>query len=48
MGAMIGAAVGKEGIPGPWIQELKAHQALAALTERTTGEAPMDHDAGSF
>ena len=48
MGAMIGAAVGKEGIPGPWIQELKAHQALAALTERTTGDAPMDHDGGSF
>ena len=46
MGALIGAAVGKEGIPGPWIRELKAHQALAALTKRTTGDAPMDHDQG--
>jgi ADP-ribosylglycohydrolase len=48
MGAMIGAALGKEGIPGPWIQELKAHQALTALTKSTTGDAPMDHDGGSF
>ena len=48
MGAIIGAAVGKNGIPGPWIQELKAHQALAELTERATGDAPMDHDRRSF
>ena len=44
LGAMLGAAVGKEGIPGPWIQGLKAHQALSELID---GQTPMDREERS-